>query len=171
MTHNSKLASNLAQWQEVIGEDADRLWQALAVGATPSVLSLPGRPKRWLRLGKIAATLGSVGIVVLLQWQATQETQLLRTENLQLRLLSHNALQQLEALNQLQHLSPETALGVAPQLLTVLTNSEDPNVQLSALETLIRLQLIRSAADLPTFTSGPGQARFITAAYQQLYGE
>tara|TARA_R110002167_G_scaffold66614_1_gene188485 strand:- start:357 stop:872 length:516 start_codon:yes stop_codon:yes gene_type:complete len=171
MTHSSKLASNLEQWQEVIGEDADKLWQALEVSAVPSVLSIPVRPKRWLWLGKIAAALGSVGIVVLLQWQAAQETQLLRTQNLQLRLLSHNAMQQLEALNQLQHLSPETALTVAPQLLTVLKNSEDPNVQLSALETLIRLQLINSAADLPTFSSEQGQARFITTTYKQLYGE
>tara|TARA_R100001377_G_C3189965_1_gene110143 strand:+ start:1469 stop:1984 length:516 start_codon:yes stop_codon:yes gene_type:complete len=171
MTHNSKLANNLEQWQEVIGEDADRLWQALEVSGSHRALTPPARPKRWLSLGKIAAALGSVGLVALLQWQVAQDRDLLRTENLQLRLLSHNAMQQLEALTQIQNLSPETAMTVAPQLLSMLTNSEDPNVQLSALEALIRLQLIRSAADLPTFTSEQGQARFIAATYQQLYGE
>lgn len=170
MMHNSEQVRNLTQWREAIGDDAEKLWQALDINESPTAMAPVARPKLWPAFGKIAAALSCVGLAVVLQWQSSQETQALRTENLQLRLLSQDVMLQLDALNQLQHLSSDTTLSVAPQLLRMLATSEDPNVQLSALEALVRSQIIRSAADLPTFASEQGQARFITATYQQLYG-
>lgn len=163
--------NKLQQWQDALGDDVLVVWQALDVYETPSPLRSISVRKPWIAFGKLAAVLACVGLVSLLQWQSLQQSKALREENIQLRLLSRDALVQLAVLSQIQNLPREATLSFVPQLMHVFTTSEDPNVQLSALELLVRLQIINSTEDLPTLASERRQAQFINATYKQLYGE
>lgn len=171
MTNKSDDAPHLLFWREVLGEDAEQLWRALEVDESPNAYVQLAAPKHSAVLFKIAALVACLGIVVLLQWQTLQKVQALHTENMQLKLQSQDVMLQLDVLAQLQILPPATIRSLAPELIRVLSTPQDPNVQLSALEALVRLQVIRSAADLPVLAPEQRQEQFLLTAYHQLYGE
>lgn len=172
-TNNNKDQTSLAQWREVLGKDADPLWQALEVEPHQRPLNLFNAAAKnvWTGRLKLAAVLACFTVMALWQWQSVQQIQQLHTENLTLRLDSQNPVWQLEALQLVSQLPDQQSRPVFPAVMRLLANASDPNVQLGALEVLVREGVIRSPEDIPILTTPRSQAQFITASFDRLFDQ
>lgn len=170
-TGKNKGQDSLDHWHDVLGTDADRLWQALDVEPHQRAMTVfrPARDKVWIARLKLAAVLACFTVMALWQWQSVQQLQHLHTENLTLRLDSQNPVWQLEALQLLSELPGQQSRLMFPAVMRLLVSASDPNVQLGALEILVREGVIRSPDDIPTLATPRSQAQFITASFDRLF--
>lgn len=138
---------NRELWREALGSDAERVWNSFDIdGAPPLRQSLVTRPGvnywRW------AAAAALLLVVTSAVWNVTLMRQLnaARSDFLIATLHSGSSNTRLYALHSLRTL--RFTADATNALRTTVVKSEDPNVQLAALDILLDQGLVSSEADI-----------------------
>ena len=136
-----------ALWRDALGDDADRLWQAVPGESAPPLrmrFSSPGGERRW-RFAAIAATV-LAGLSLFWNWRISSELAGVRLNQALTLLQVDSSVVRLTALAALR----DTRLSAqsVEVLIGIVTTARDPNVQLAALDLLLDSGALGSADDV-----------------------
>lgn len=138
---------HLAIWRDTLGEDAETLWSGLQMEVAPPLrASLESKSEntawRWVAIAASIATI-AVG-----SWSLALKSELSATRSMYLVAMLHedSSPTRLTALHRLD--GTQLSVSVVDELMALVRVSDDPNVQLAALDILLDTGALREESHI-----------------------